>query len=101
MRPSVPTRASTRLGTVRPATTLRFDAVGRSLPVGQAVTYEGAVAFVAVTLTTTAPTPAAGTPPRPVTTTSMVPWAATAPPPAARPSIVGRPPRVSSRRAGT
>jgi hypothetical protein len=65
--PLLPTLPTTRLATDRPATRFRLDAAGRSVAVGQTVKNEGAVTFVAVTFSTTASTPVAGTPPRPDT----------------------------------
>ena len=80
--PPVPILATTRLGVVCPARKLRFEVVGRVVPVGNTVRYDAAVGLVAVTLTTTASTPVAGTPPRPTTVRSNtlpglkspVPW---------------------------
>ncbi len=70
--PSAPTLATTRLDTVWPARKLRFDAVGRVVPDGKAVRYPPVLGWVTVTLTTTADTPVAGTPPMPVTPAAMV-----------------------------
>ena len=99
--PATPTLASTRFGVVAPATTFRFDATGRSAPVGQTETNESAVGLVAVTLSTTASTPLAGTPPRPTTGRSNVSSGPIGRPGRARPSMVGRFGRVSNNRAGT
>src|SRR5262245_48789327 len=90
----------TMLATVWPGTMLRFDAVGRATPDGQTVTKLAALGFVTVTFNATAPTPAAGTPPRPRINRLSLPASPIAPPPAARPSTVGDPGRVSMRRAG-
>ncbi len=49
----------------------RFDARGRASPAGHTVRYPPAMGSVTVTLRTTADTPVAGTPPRPVTWRSM------------------------------
>lgn len=62
-----PTLTTTRLGTVRAAPKLRLDAWRRGVPAGQAVSQLSALGSVTVTLSTTADTPTAGTPPRPVT----------------------------------
>ena len=66
-RPLVPTLTITRFPTERPGVTFRFEARGRGAPLGLTVTYVGALAEVAVTLSTTAETPSSGMPPRPVT----------------------------------
>ncbi len=55
---------------------------------------------MAVMFSTTAPTPDAATPPRPVTFSTCTTPGPTAPPPAAWPSTVASPGRVSSSRAG-
>src|SRR5260370_1232685 len=68
--PPVPTLTGTRLGMVSPAAQFRFDAVGLGWPVGHPVRKDGALVSVAVTLSTTADTPLAGTPPAPVTVRS-------------------------------
>src|SRR4051794_17860735 len=74
--------------------TLRFETVGRWVPVGQAVTKPGRVALVAVRLSATATTPDDGTAPTPVTCRSIDPLDGTA--------AIGapRPVRVSSMREG-
>ena len=59
--PPVPSRMIARLGTAMPGTGLRFDAIGRACPPGQAVTYVAVVASTAVRLMATA-TASAGTP---------------------------------------
>jgi hypothetical protein len=82
-----------------PATTFKFEALGRVSPAGNTVTNEFAVGDTAVTFSTTAATPDAGTPPRPVTVT-VRDDEVTAPPPAPTPSTVTPPTRVSSNRAG-
>lgn len=85
----------TRFGTVWPGTTLRFDASGMPTPAGHTVTWLVAVGPTAVTLSTTADTPVAGTPPRPVTCRSIDE------PPLTLPAApVPVPSRVSRRRAG-
>ena len=66
-RPSALTRATTVFATVRPGPGFKADASGRASPVGQTVRKVSAVASTAVTVTTTASTPCAGTPPTPVT----------------------------------
>src|SRR5437764_1463319 len=71
--PPLPTLATTRLDTVWPGTEVSAAVLGRlslhdALPI-----YELAVGWVAVTLSTTAPTPVAGTPATPVTGRSMLP----------------------------
>src|SRR6185437_5230324 len=90
----------TRLAIVCPGVKLRFEANGRAWPVGQTVAKPLADGPVAVTLITTARTSLAGTPPRPTTATEIRLLPGTAPPPWNWPSIVVRPARVSSRRAG-
>src|SRR5664279_1198592 len=92
--PSAPTGATTRFGTVWPATKFRLEVAGRAVPSAYTVTYPGLAGPVTVTFTTTADTPAAGTPPRPVTCRCSVPCAATA--------AFGAPTpvRVSNNRAG-
>src|SRR5664280_3807496 len=87
--PSAPTGTMARFATSRECTKLTFDAVGRLVPDGQAVTKPSAIGLTAVTLTMTADTPDAGTPPLPVT------FRARAVPPPRAP-----PPRVSRIRAG-
>src|SRR5580765_288997 len=99
--PLVPSLVMTRLGMTSPTVKLRFEVSGRALPVGQAVMYPAAVGLTAVRLSTTAPAPIAGTPPRPATARSSWLLAPSAPPPANKPSAVAAPTRVSSTRAGT
>src|SRR4051794_36124563 len=79
---------------------LRFDAVGRLAPAGYTVRNPAMVGLVTVTLSATAPTPVAGTPPRPTTVrlTDAAEWIGPRPPD--KPSIVGWPLRVSMSRAG-
>src|SRR5262245_15778800 len=94
--PSGPTPTVTRLGTVWPGTKLRLETSGRESPDGQSVRKPAAVGSTTVTFITTAETPVAGTPPRPVI------WAANVWP---LPSGPGTPPRprpvrVSRMRAG-
>ena len=60
--PSAPTPTTTALGTVRPATTFRFDAFGRGMPAGHTVMNGEPEGSVAVTFNATAATPVAGTP---------------------------------------
>ncbi len=67
IRPSAPTFATTKFGRVSPAGRFRFDAFGFAAPDGYTVKNVFCVGDVAVTFTTTAPTPDAGTPPRPNT----------------------------------
>src|SRR5689334_17700123 len=90
-RPPSPNLAMTRFGTTSPPRVFRLDVPGRSRPVGQTVTYEGAVAPTAVTLSTAA-TADAGT--------SWVPATASVIEDAG-PIGVPLPSRVSSRRTGT
>src|SRR5665648_737578 len=71
--PLAPTGATARFGTVWPATKFRLDAVGRVVWSPYTVTYPKLVGAVTVTLSTTAETPEAGTPPRPVTCNATVP----------------------------
>jgi hypothetical protein len=92
--------ATTRFGPMIPGIGLRFDAFGRGDPAGNTVMNVFAVWFTAVMLRTTAATPEAGTPPRPVIWTFVVKPAPSAPPPADTPSTVANPGRVSSSRAG-
>ncbi len=73
----MPSRTTTRFGTVCAVTKLRFDTFGRVDPTGNTVRYPAAAGAVTVTFTTTTPAPEAGTPPRPVTCTLSVPCAAT------------------------
>src|SRR3954447_624938 len=89
----------TALGTVSPATKLRLLAVGTGCPQGKTVTNPAAWASVAVTLRLTA-VAEPGTPARPLTCSSVIVPAPRGPAPASRPSNVGEPRRVSSRRAG-
>src|SRR5262245_14977660 len=56
-----------------PAVTLSVEADGRVAPLGQAVMYEAALAWVEVRLSTTAESPPAGTPPCPATSRLEVP----------------------------
>src|SRR6187549_805539 len=84
-----------------PGLGFRFAAFGRGAPFGKTVRNEGNVAWVAVTLSTTAPTPDGGTPSRPVTFTSTTEVGPSGPPPMPMLSSVGSPARVSSRREGT
>ncbi len=65
--PELLTGTVTRLATTLPATKLTLEAVGWPLRVGYAVTYPGPCGATAVTLSTAASTPVAGTPPLPVT----------------------------------
>ncbi len=95
-----PTPTITLLATVAPGTRFTLLVPGCCSPPGNAVTYDTAVASVAVTLSTTAATPVRGTPPRPRTDTSMVVAGPTGPAPLPAPSTVGAPERVSSKRAG-
>src|SRR2546425_845426 len=71
--PPVPTFTTTRLGMVTPPFQLRFEARGLGWPVGHTVRKDPAVVSVTVTLSTTADTPLAGTPPTPVTVKSSEP----------------------------
>ncbi len=98
--PSTPTLAMTRFGIDSPGTKFRFDANGRGDPAGYTVTNPGAVGPVTVTFNTTAPTPPAGTPPRPATVRSTAAPPPRAPPPANVASTVDAPARVSNNRAG-
>src|SRR5688500_7883799 len=99
--PSSPTLAMTRFGRTCPGIGLRFAASGRVEPFGNTVTYVSSVCAIAVTLTTTADTPDAGTPPRPATFRLIDELTPRPPPPAFRPSIVGKPGRGSISRAGS
>ena len=65
--PSAPTGAMTRFATVWPATKFRLDTPGSAVPSPYTVAYPALVGAVAVRFNTTAETPEAGTPPRPVT----------------------------------
>src|SRR4029077_14888828 len=67
--PPEPTATSTMLGTVLPAVQFRLEARGWGSPAGQTVKKLGAVVSVTVTLSITALTPLAGTPPCPRTWT--------------------------------
>src|ERR1035437_7818548 len=83
-----------RLETVWPATKFRLDTGGSTLPSAKADTQPGAAGWVTVRFTTTADTPAAGTPPRPET-------CSTSPPPCPTGAAEApMPVRVSSTRAG-
>ncbi len=77
-----------------------FDAVGFALPVGNTVRNDPVVPLVTVTFNATAPTPVAGTPPRPSTDSFMVWPAPSFPAPEPCPSTVVAPGRVSNKRAG-
>src|SRR6185295_13808302 len=70
---------------------LRFDASGRVAPVGHTVRKDAADGSVTVTFNATAPTPVAGTPPRPTTTIDVSAPAVIFPVPAYSPSIVVEP----------
>ena len=94
MVPPAPTFTIARLGVSVPGSVFTFDASGRVAPVGHAVTNASASAWVLVMLSTTAPTPVSGTPPRPVTSSVIV----CAGP--SRPSGAPLPSRVSSTREG-
>ena len=98
--PSTPTFTIAIFGTVDPADGFKLDAFGMASPVGHAVRNVPTVAPVAVTFTATAPTPDAGTPPRPTTGTTTVPPGPAAPTGGPSPSTVPNP-RVSAKRAGT
>ena len=74
---------------VDPVVKFTFDAVGRATPVGYSVRYPEPAGVTAVTFSTTAATPVAGTPARPRTVTAVVD-------PAPGMVVV----RVSSRRVG-
>ncbi len=74
--------------------------MGLTSPAGCTVGYPVALGWVAVTFSTTAPAPDAGTLPRPATVSVRVLPGPTAPPPAASASAVEPPARVSSSRAG-
>src|SRR5258706_448350 len=88
----------TRLGTSWLGTKFRFDAPGRVVLVVSRAPRPAPLPSVTLSLTTTAPTPLAGTPPRPATCTSMVWPAVTA---ELNPSSVGlKPGRLSRIRAG-
>ena len=63
----------TRLGTVWPGSKLRFDVTGTAVPSACTVRCPPRVGAVTVTLSTTADTPEAGTPPRPATGRWTVP----------------------------
>src|SRR5437773_5584525 len=65
--PPVPTATITRFGTVSPARKFKVELSGVARPAGNTVRKPGVLGFVAVTFKTTAETPLAGTPPRPVT----------------------------------
>src|SRR6478735_4009883 len=91
MLPFAPTLVMTELATVCPAPKLRLDASGRAAPVGHTVRYDAAVGSVTVTFSATAPTPVAGTPPRPTTTMVVSTPALSFPVPAYWPSMVAEP----------
>src|SRR5215468_6139587 len=65
--PPVPTGTVRKFAPVQRAAKLMLDAVGRVVPVGNAVRKLFAVGAVTVRFNTTDETPVAGTPPRPVT----------------------------------
>src|SRR5690349_5506259 len=77
--PSAPTGTTTRLGTVCPGWKFRFEVSCRGVPDGHTVTYPPVEGSTTVTLTATADTPVAGTPPRPVTCTEIDPVEGTGP----------------------
>src|SRR6478735_4955408 len=83
----------TRLGLVCPATKFRLDALGIA-PLGHTVTWLAMLGLVTVTFITTADTPDAGTPPRPVTCSERVT------PPLNGVAVVPLPVRESMSRAG-
>ena len=94
IRPPAPTGTTAWFATTEPARKFTFEVMGCDWPDGQAVRWLDAVGPTTVRLTTTADTPDAGTPPRPVTTTSRTD------PPANGAPGVPRPDRVSTIRAG-
>ena len=98
--PSAPNGTITMLATVCPGTMFRFDAVGRGPSPGHTVRNDAADGFVTVTFNATAPAPLRGTPPRPAIGTTAVLPPRTGMVASPRPSTVGRPGRVSYRRAG-
>src|SRR5450755_2427269 len=77
--PSAPTGTMTRFGMFCPAWKFRFEVTCRGVPDGHTVMYPAEVGLTAVTFTTTADTPAAGTPPCPVTCRDTVPNAGSGP----------------------
>src|SRR5436190_5870147 len=79
----------------------KLAASGRGPPEGHNVTNDDSDGSVTATFNATAPTPDAGTPPRPSTSSSMVSWAPRRPAPTNRPSTVTPSTRVSNTRAGT
>src|SRR5258706_15350300 len=99
--PLSPSLAMTALVATIPGAGFRLDVAGRADPAGNTVRNVLAVWSTAVTFRTTASTPVAGTPPRPVTLTFTVCPGPTWPPAVARPSMVAEPGRVSRSRAGT
>ncbi len=78
---------------VWPAEKFKFDVAGLATPSANAVKLPAALGPATVTLITAAPTPLAGTPPRPAICSLKVPRAGTAP-------AAPRAERVSSTRAG-
>src|SRR6188472_3410534 len=73
MLPVGPSALTTRLGVFRNGVGLTLLVAGRAVPVGQTVTYDGAVGSMAVTVRATALTlPSAGMPGRPAIWTSSV-----------------------------
>ena len=68
--PSPPTPTVTWLACVRDGDVLSTEAFGIAAPAGQTRRCAGSEEFTAVTLSTTALTPLAGTPPTPSTVTS-------------------------------
>ena len=80
---------ATRLAAVLPAGAFTFEAFGSPTFDGKAVRCVAAVGWTAVRLTITAPTPEAGTVPRPRTVRARVPPPAMGPPPENWPSTVG------------
>ena len=73
--PSAPTGTTTRFGMFCPAWKFRFDVCCLVVPEGHTVMNPAAFGLTAVTFTTTADTPLAGTPPWPVTCRDTVPSA--------------------------
>src|SRR5450631_2392412 len=71
--PPAPTGTIARFATVWPGAKMRVGVAGRVDPVGYSVTYPALVGPTRVVLITTAETPVAGTPPRPVTCRSAMP----------------------------
>src|ERR1700686_4950819 len=70
--PPLATGTMTRFGTTLPGVKLRFDAKGSPVPWGNTVRNDEPLGPTAVTLSTTADTPVAGTPPAPLTGTKRV-----------------------------